>query len=66
MTHPKILTPEQLAERWDTTVGTLAWKRSTKQGPKYIKLGRSVRYRLSDVEEFEATHIIDPTTPKRD
>lgn len=57
-TAPEILlTPEQLAERWQVATGTLENQRVRKEGPPYIKLGggRSapVRYRLADVIEYE-------------
>lgn len=52
-----LLTPEQLAERWQVSTGTLENQRVKKSGPPYIKLGggRSapVRYRLADVETYE-------------
>lgn len=46
-------TPKQLAKRWDINVGTLANMRSAGWGPKYFKIGKSVRYALSRVIEFE-------------
>ena len=37
-------------------VGTLRWFRHTGEGPKSFKLGRSVRYRKSDVEAWIEEH----------
>lgn len=50
------ITPEQLAERLQIALGTLANWRTRRQGPKYIRLSGkrgSVRYRLDDVEKWE-------------
>jgi hypothetical protein len=50
------ITPEQLAERLQIALGTLANWRTRRQGPKYIRLSGkrgSVRYRLDDVERWE-------------
>jgi predicted DNA-binding transcriptional regulator AlpA len=41
-----------VAERLGTTVGTLAYWRYMGKGPKFIKLGRAVRYRESDVNAW--------------
>jgi len=54
--HEKMLSRQQLAERWEVSVEFL--KRKEKPGKparlKPIKLGyRCVRYRLSDIEELE-------------
>jgi hypothetical protein len=47
------LTPEELAERWRISKGTLANWRVSGEGPRYIKFGRRVLYPLSEVEAFE-------------
>jgi hypothetical protein len=39
---------------------TLANWRHLRKGPKYIKMGRSVRYDLLDLIEFMKMHTIDP------
>lgn len=48
------LRPQQLAARWGTTVKRLANDRSQGRGPKFLKVGASVLYRVADVEAFEA------------
>jgi hypothetical protein len=45
-----------LAERWQVSVRTLERWRWQKRGPKYIKVGSRVRYRIEDVENFERSH----------
>ena len=46
-----LLTRAQLAGRWVTCTKTI--QRREKAGLRAMRLGRSVRYRLSDVLEFE-------------
>ena len=53
-TAATLLTPDQLAERWQcqrTHIYRLA--REGKLGS--VKLGRLYRFRLADIEDFEAT-----------
>jgi len=51
-----ILTPAELSERYHgtPTVRTLANWRSLNYGPPHIKIGKTVFYRLIDVEQWEA------------
>ena len=52
----QLLTPQQVSDLLQITVGTLENWRLKNHGPKFLKLGgqhRSpVRYRLQDVEDF--------------
>lgn len=47
-----LLTGKQLAEKLGTTANTLAYWRYMGRGPRFIKTGRSVRYRAADVEAW--------------
>ncbi len=48
-----------LAERWGVSRGHLQNLRAQGKGPAYVKLfGGSCRYRLTDVEAFEAAHVV--------
>ena len=51
---PVLLTPKEVAERLRVTVGTLNVWRCVNRYPglKYIRVGRAIRYRPEDVEEF--------------
>jgi hypothetical protein len=49
----QLLTPAELAERWQCSPGHLANMRSAGVGPVYLKLGSSIRYRVSDVQAYE-------------
>lgn len=46
------LSTNQLAERLGLSPGTLANWRSLGKGPRWVKVGRSVRYRSADVFEW--------------
>jgi hypothetical protein len=49
------LTEAELAERWRLAPKTLQNQRHRGQTPiRFLKIGHSVRYALSDVEAFEA------------
>lgn len=49
----KLLSSEETAEFLGTTVGTLATWRSTKRYDlRWVKIGRKVRYRMSDVIQW--------------
>lgn len=48
----------ELAEHWGIPVRTLAAWRYQGKGPRYMKLGGAVRYRLEDVEAFENENLI--------
>jgi predicted DNA-binding transcriptional regulator AlpA len=52
------LTRPQLADRLKVSVKTLAMWASANKGPRYARPGGGgVRYRLSDVEAWEATQF---------
>jgi hypothetical protein len=55
-----LLTARELAERWGCSVGHLANLRSAGLGPAYLKIGTSVRYRVSDLLSYEQAHLVDP------
>lgn len=47
-----LLTPKQLAKYLGIATYTLSQYRIQGCGPKYLKLGRVIRYRPSDVQEW--------------
>jgi excisionase family DNA binding protein len=49
---PKFLTTDQAAELLTVSASTLEVWRYRRTGPRFVKIGRSVRYRQSDVEAF--------------
>jgi hypothetical protein len=50
---PQLLTSAELAERWGCSTGWLANMRSAGVGPRFLKLGSNVRYRVPDVIAYE-------------
>lgn len=51
-----LLTPQDVATRLGISVPTLAtWRCTKRYALTYVKIGRLVRYRVSDVEAFEAS-----------
>ena len=56
------LSQRVLAERWDISPRTLERWRWVGQGPKFLKLGGRVVYRLQDVEDYELEQLRSSTT----
>ncbi len=54
----------ELAARWNVSHRTLERWRWSGEGPRYIKIGGRVVYRLEDVEEFEAHQLRESTANK--
>lgn len=56
-----LLSPKEAAFFLGTTPGVLSVWRSTQRYPlRYIKVGRSVRYRLEDVQQFIDSRAVSP------
>lgn len=51
----KHLSIQDLAERESVPVSTVYRWNTRGEGPRYLKIGRHVRYRLADVEAWERT-----------
>jgi excisionase family DNA binding protein len=52
MSSEVYLTPQEAAELLRTSTSTLAKRRLNGDGPKYCRIGRAIRYRKSDLEEW--------------
>jgi len=58
-TTPRALTEREVAERLGLSVATLrAWRHRGK-GPRFLRLGRSVRYLPSDLDDFVRASAVD-------
>lgn len=57
----EVITPEELANRYDTTTAAIATLRHKGKGPRFFKLGRRVYYRLEDVLAYEESALQDRT-----
>ncbi len=51
------LSTRALGERWSISPRTLERWRCAGEGPRFLKLGGRVVYRIADIEAFEAAHL---------
>jgi excisionase family DNA binding protein len=61
---PQVLTELEAAPRVGLAVSTLQKLRTNGGGPRFLKLGRSVRYREQDLEEWLAGRVVSSTSEK--
>ncbi|WP_052314626.1 hypothetical protein [Nocardia thailandica] len=54
-------TPDELSARWSVPLDSLAHQRYSGTGPKFLKIGRRVRYRWADILEYESRNTFDRT-----
>jgi excisionase family DNA binding protein len=52
MAEPELLTPEHLASEWGIPKATLYAWRQRRVGPPSMRVGRHIRYRRADVEQW--------------
>ncbi|WP_369529624.1 helix-turn-helix transcriptional regulator [Bradyrhizobium elkanii] len=55
------LKPRQAAEYINSSVSTLAKRRLCGGGPRFTRIGRAIRYRISDLDEFMAASLQQST-----
>lgn len=53
----------QVADRWRISHRTLERWRWRGEGPRFIKIGGRVVYRLEDIEAFELSRLRDSANP---
>jgi excisionase family DNA binding protein len=58
----KHLTPEELARREGVPLQTIYGWNKTRSGPRYMKVGRHVRYRVADVLAWEKSRTVETRT----
>jgi predicted DNA-binding transcriptional regulator AlpA len=58
----RLLTTEDVARLLGRTVNTVVIDRCKGTGPRFVKLGRHVRYRASDVAAFVASRLAYSST----
>jgi hypothetical protein len=56
------LTQLELARRWCLSTATIERWRSEGIGPRFLKLGGQVRYRLDDILDYEASCLRSSTS----
>ena len=57
-----LLTQDEAAELLKLSVRTVERLRVSGTGPKFLRILRSVRYRPSDVETWQASRIVSSTS----
>ena len=55
----KHLTQNELAARWNLSPRTIERWRSNGEGPRFVRLGNRVMFRLEDIEAFEEQHLLE-------
>lgn len=63
MMEQAMMSEKQLATYWGISCKTLQRWRASGHGPTYVKVGKSIRYRLIDAAEFEINVAIKETQP---
>jgi len=58
------LNQRQLAERWDLSEASLERWRSEGIGPVFLKLQGQVRYRIEDIQAYEADSLRKSTSER--
>jgi predicted site-specific integrase-resolvase len=58
------LAPKQLATRWGISKDSLERWRSQGIGPKFLKIRGQIRYRLTDIKEYEESCLLTVTLKK--
>lgn len=54
----RLLTPNEVAIQLGMAESTLTKWRSRGKGPKYVKMGRIIRYRQSDIDNYVLNRIM--------
>ena len=66
MTKETYLKPREAAEYLRSSTSTLAKARMKKQGPVYVRIGRAVRYRQSDLDAWMSASVARRPEKTRD
>jgi hypothetical protein len=53
----RLLDTQQLSRRWNLSPRSLERYRMNGEGPRYLRVGGAVRYRLADIEAFESEQL---------
>jgi predicted DNA-binding transcriptional regulator AlpA len=61
MNAPEILSERQVQEIYGFSIPYLRRTRHERRGPRFLKVGKLVRYRRSDIEAYLAAHTVETT-----
>ena len=56
---PRALTEREVADRLGLSVATLRAWRFRGKGPRFLRLGQSVRYLPADIDDFVRASVVD-------
>lgn len=59
MHSQEVLTERQVSETFGFSVPYLRRARREKRGPRFLKVGKLVRYRRSDIEQYLSAHAVE-------
>jgi len=59
---PDLMTRQQAADYMGVTPQALSQMNVRGEGPRFVRIGRSVRYRRPDIAEWIESRVVDPTT----
>ncbi len=62
----KFFDQNDLSRRWGLSVRTLERYRLEGTGPRYVRIGRLIRYRECDIDEFENDNARSSTSQLRE
>ncbi len=60
----RLLTEDELAKLWGVTSSLLQKMRHEGRGPRFVRIGRLVRYRMSDVMRYVEENSIGTEPPR--
>jgi excisionase family DNA binding protein len=63
MTTETYFTPREAAEYLRSSTSTLAKARLTDRGPAFVRIGRAVRYRQSDIDAWMSASVAGHAKP---
>jgi hypothetical protein len=61
MENEKLLNQIEVSRRWGMSCRTLERWRWLGMGPRFIKIGGRVKYRLCDLKDYEEMHLCQST-----
>lgn len=60
-----LLSTKLLSRRWNIAPRTLERWRAEGRGPQFVRIGRHIRYRQTDIQTFEAKNTKTTTSEQR-
>lgn len=58
--HSPLLTTQQTADYLGVSANALGHWRSSGTGPRFVRIGAAVRYRIVDVDAYITDNLVDP------